>query len=161
MRTRVVDRPAFTVAGVAVETSQASQAADAGPLAARFFAPGFAEGLAGRLDPTTSYAVHSDYDPADESYRMTLGYEVDPLADQAGGVDLIDVPPGRYTVFTAEGPQPQASIDAWKEITAWRGRPDLVRTGTVSFEVHDVRARGEAPEVDIYIPAITPTATGD
>jgi hypothetical protein len=35
MQTRLVDKPAFTL------TSQANQAADAGPLAARFFAPGF------------------------------------------------------------------------------------------------------------------------
>ena len=154
MQQRTVDRPAFAVAGLAVRTSQATQAVDAGPLAARFFAPGFAESLAGRTDPRATYAVHAGYDSRDESYRLFLGFEVDPLAQQPPGVDVIVVPAGRYTVFTAIGPQPQASIETWAEILAWRSGPDLVRSGAASFEVHDDRVRGETPEVDIYIPAV-------
>ena len=153
MQSRIVDRPAFTVAGLAVNTTRASQAADAGPLAARFFTPGFAASLNGRLDPAATIAVHADYDAADESYRLLLGFEVDPSATQPAGVDVLAVAAARYTVFTVVGPQPQASIDAWAGITAWRGAPDLVRTGAVSFEIHDDRVRGAVPEVDIYIPA--------
>lgn len=153
MQSRIVERPAFTVAGLAVSTSRDSQAADAGPLAARFFAPGFAASLSGRLDPSATYAVHADYDAADETYRLLLGFEVDPSAPQPAGVDVMVVPAGRYTVFTAVGPQPQASIEAWKEIMAWRFGPDLVRSGVASFEVHDERVRAPTPEVDIYIPA--------
>ena len=40
MQHRIVDKPAFTIAGVAVNTSMANQAADAPALAARLFAPG-------------------------------------------------------------------------------------------------------------------------
>ena len=61
LSTKIVERPAFSVAGLAVATSRAGQAADAGPLAARFFAPGFAESVAGRLDPSATYAVHSSH----------------------------------------------------------------------------------------------------
>jgi predicted transcriptional regulator YdeE len=154
LQQRTVERPAFAVAGLAVRTSQARQALDAGPLAARFFAPGFAESLNGRTDPSATYAVHAGYDAADETYRLFLGFEVDPLAQQPADVDVIVVPAGRYTVFTAVGPQPQASIDAWREILAWRSGPDLVRSGVASFEVHDDRVRGATPEVDIYIPAV-------
>lgn len=153
MQTRVVDKPAFTLAGLAVDTSQANQAVDAGPLAARFFAPGFTYSLAGRTDPTATVALHANWNPEDETYRLMFGCEVDPAAVQPDGVEVVTVPAARYTVFTATGPQPQASIDAWTEITAWRGRPDVVRTGTVSFEVHDARARAAVPQVEIYIPA--------
>jgi predicted transcriptional regulator YdeE len=69
-------------------------------------------------------------------------------------VEVIVVPGGRYTVFTAVGPQPQASIETWRKIMAWRFGPDLVRTGAASFEVHDDRVRSATPEVDIYIPAV-------
>jgi predicted transcriptional regulator YdeE len=155
MRTRVVKKPAFILAGLAVDTSHANQATDAGPLAARFFAPGFLAALRGRTDPEATVALHANWNPEGETYRLMFACEVAD-ADQQAGVEVVHVPAGRYTVFTAAGPQPQASIDAWKEITAWRGRPNLVRTATVSFEVHDARARGAAPEVDIYIPAVLP-----
>lgn len=153
MPSRIVERPAFTVAGVATNTSQETQAADAAPLAARFFAPGFADSLQGRVDPSTTYAVHTDYNEADETYRLILGFEVDAAAVQPDGVDVMVVPAGRYTVFTAVGPQPQASIDAWNDITAWRSGADLVRSGAASFEVHDDRVRSATPQVEIYIPA--------
>ena len=105
MRSRIVERRAFTVAGTAVNTSQANQAADAAQLAVRFFTPGFADSLEGRVDPSTTYAVYADYDEADETFRMILGFEVDPAAAQPAGIDVLAVPAGRYTVFTAVGPQ--------------------------------------------------------
>jgi AraC family transcriptional regulator len=154
MQSKIVERPAFTVAGVAMRTSRATQAADAPGLAARFFAPGFAESVEGRLDPASTYAAHADYDEGTGTYRLVLGFEVDPGAPQPPGVDVLQVPAGQYTVFTATGPQPQASIEAWKEIMAWRPGPGLVRAGRVSFEVHDDRARAPVPQVDIYIPAV-------
>ena len=154
MRTRIIDKPAFTLAGLAVDTSQASQAADAGPLAMTFFAPGFVDTLRGRADPAATIALHANWNPDDETYRLMFGVEVDPTAVQPDEVETFAVPAGRYTVFTAVGPQPRASIDAWEVIKAWRGRPDLVRTGPVSFEIHDDRARAAVPEVDIYIPAV-------
>lgn len=153
MQSRIVERPAFAVAGIGVTTSVATQAADAAPLAARFFAHGFAASLNGRINPSATYAVHTGYDPTAETYRLLLGFEVDPRAAQPAGVEVMVVPAGRYTVFTAAGPQPQASMEAWREIMTWRSGPDLVRTGVASFEVHDDRARSETPEVDIYIPA--------
>lgn len=154
MRTRVVEKPAFTLAGLAVATSQAAQAADAAPLAARFFAPGFLDALQGRLDRAATVALHADWDPGDETYRLMFACEVEPQAVQPDGVERVHVPAGRYTVFTAVGPQPQASIDAWEVIKGWRARPDVIRTGSVSFELHDARVRGPVPEVDIYIPAV-------
>jgi predicted transcriptional regulator YdeE len=152
MRTRTVERATFSVAGLGVTTCRATQAADAGPLAERFFAPGFAESLGGRVDPSATYAVHAGYDEKDETYRLVLGFEVDPAACQPAGVEIMVVPAGRYTVFTAVGPQPQASIHAWAQIIAWRTGPDLVRSGAASFEVHDERVRADTPEVDIYVP---------
>ncbi len=153
MRTRIVDKPAFILAGLGVDTRQADQAADAAPLAARFFAPGFVDSLRGRVDPEATVALHADWNPDGETYRLMFGCEVDG-PDQPDGVEVVEVSAGRYTVFTAVGPQPQASIDAWEEINGWRGRPDVVRTARVSFSIHDARSRAQVPEVDIYIPAV-------
>ena len=140
MRTRVVEDPGFILAGLAVDTSQPRQAADAGPLAIRFFAPEFMASLRGRIDPDETVALHADWNPATETYRLMFGCAV-AEAEQPDGVEVVEVPPGRYTVFTAVGPQPHASIEA-------------MRTGSVSFEVHDARARAATPAVDIYIPAV-------
>jgi predicted transcriptional regulator YdeE len=154
MQHRIVDKPAFTIAGVAANTSVATQAADAPMLAARLFAPGFADALRGRVDPAATYALHADFDPEAQTYRFVLGFEVDVAERQPKGVDVLRVPAARYTVLTAVGPQPEASIDAWKEITAWRVGAGVRPTGAVSFEIHDARVRGLTPEVDIYIPAV-------
>jgi len=87
MRLRIVDKPAFILAGLAVDTSQADQAADAGPLAARFFAPGFLEALRDRAHPAATVALHADWNPQDETYRLMFGCEV-AGADQPHGRQL-------------------------------------------------------------------------
>lgn len=153
MRTRVVDDPGFIVAGLATDTCQASQAADAGPLAIRFFAPEFMAGLKGRIDPDETVALYANWRPADATYRLIFGCAV-AEPGQPEGVEVFEVPPARYTVFTALGRQPQASIEAWKAIAMWRSEPGVVTTGNVSFEVHDGRLRRPTPEVDIYVPAV-------
>jgi AraC family transcriptional regulator len=153
MRTRIIDDPGFILAGLATDTSQPNQAADARPLAIRFFDPAFMAVLRGRIDPDETVALYSNWRPGTETYRLMFGCAV-AQAEQPDGVEVMDVPPGRYTVFTAVGPQPQASIEAWKAIALWRSEPGVTRTGTVSFEVHDARARAATPAVDIYIPAV-------
>ena len=154
MRTRLVDHDAFTVAGLAVDTSQATQAADAGPILARLFDPGFAGTIQARLDPEETFALHSDFNPDGETYRLTLGWRVDPAARQPAGVAVVTVPAARFTVLAAEGPQPQASMAAWEHIRTWRGRGDVVRTGAISFERHDARTRGASAVSEIFIPAV-------
>jgi predicted transcriptional regulator YdeE len=153
MRTRIVDDPGFILAGLATDTSQPNQAADAGPLAIRFFAPDFMASLRGRIDPDETVALHANWNPATETYRLIFGCAV-AEAEQPEGVEVVHVPPCRYTVFTAVGPQPLASIEAWKVIALWRTEPGVTRTGSLSFEVHDARARAATPAVDIYIPAV-------
>jgi len=153
MRTRVIDDPGFILAGLVTDTTQPTQAADAGPLAIRFFAPDFMGALRGRIDPDETVALYSNWRPEAETYRLMFGCAVaEPR--QPEGVEVMDVPPARYTVFTAVGRQPHASIEAWKAIAAWRAQPGVVSTGAVSFEVHDARIRAATPEVDIYVPAV-------
>lgn len=153
MRTRIVDDPGFILAGLATDTTQSNQAADAGPLAIRFFEPAFMAALRGRIDPDETVALYSHWRPEDETYRLMFGCAVAEL-NQPEGVEVMDVPPARYTIFTAVGRQPHASIEAWKAIAAWRAQPGVVSTGIVSFEVHDARIRAATPEVDIYVPAL-------
>lgn len=154
MRTRIIDDPGFILAGLATDTSQPNQAADAGPLAIRFFEPRFMAGLRGRIDPDETVALYCNWRPDTETYRLMFGCAVAETA-QPEGVEVMDVPPARYTVFTAVGRQPHASIEAWKAIAAWRAQPGVVSTGAISFEVHDTRIRAAVPEVDIYVPAIS------
>lgn len=153
MRTRIVDDPGFILAGLATDTSQPNQAADAGPLAIRFFDPRFMAALRGRIDPDETVALYSNWRPQTETYRLMFGCAVAELR-QPDGVEVLDVAPARYTVFTAVGRPPHASIEAWKAIAAWRAQPGVVATGLVSFEVHDARIRAATPEVDIYVPAV-------
>lgn len=153
MRTRVVEDPGFILAGLAADTTQADQAAKAGPLAIRFFAPAFMAALRGRIDPDETVALYADWKPDAGTYRLMFGCAV-AEAEQPDGVEVFHVPPARYTVFTAIGPQPLASIEAWKVIALWRAEAGVKRTGAVSFEVHDARIRATPPQVDIYVPAV-------
>jgi predicted transcriptional regulator YdeE len=150
----IVEKTAFTIVGVAAKTSFTKQAEDAALLSAKLNQPGLIASIARKTNPEALYALNMDYKPADQSYLMILGYEVEDTRAVSANLYVLAVPATKYSVFTAVGPQPSASIDAWQEIMALRGRPDFRATGPVSFEIHDARSRLPIPEVDIYIPGV-------
>jgi predicted transcriptional regulator YdeE len=135
----LVDVPARRVTGLAVRTSFATVAGEAGPLWQRALASGLA--ARGPL-----FGVYAEYD-ADVrgAYTMLIGTEATaPAIDGERGVDL---PAGRYARFAADGAPEVAVAAAWRYIHGdWPDRDR--RTYVADFEIHG--ARGPAT-TDVYV----------
>ncbi len=92
-----------------------------------------------RLARGKPFVVYFDYEePPQGAYSVLLGYQVVGQADVPPGLGGLYVPAGRYLMFTALGPKPQAPAQAWREIRAYFAQPGAPpRAYTYDFEVHE------------------------
>lgn len=136
MDTRIIDRPAFALAGHSVRV----------PLIHRGVNPRIAAHIAsippeeharlktlGSSEPSGLLQVSADVDPDyTEGSELTYlhGVAIDPAAGLPAGLDIIDVPAGNWAVFTASGPYPSVLQSLWASTATewfpsnpWRLRP--------------------------------------
>ncbi len=142
----------LTVAGVAVRTANRAEAdpetASIPALWQRFFKE--QKRIPSRRDQDVIIAVYTAYENDHTGeYSLIVGAEVSAATVVPQGLVSVDVPPGRYLVFTAEGEMPAALINTWIEIWEYFSRTsNYQRAYTADFERHD-RRRPSA--VDIYV----------
>ena len=116
----------LTVAGVAVRTANRAEAdpetASIPALWQRFFKE--QKRIPSRRDQDVIIAVYTAYESDHTGeYSLIVGAEVSAATVVPQGLVSVDVPPGRYLVFTAEGEMPAALINTWIEIwESSRGR---------------------------------------
>ncbi|GAA2388234.1 GyrI-like domain-containing protein [Streptomyces coeruleofuscus] len=161
MQYRVVDRPAFTVAGFKTRVPLVHS----GPNQAII---DFVRGLGkqaleqlGKLsdqEPHGIVAVCDDLDPSRaegtelEYYQAVLTAASAP-SDVPAGVTTLPVPSGTWAVFTTSGPAPQAIQELWRDVfTEWfpsnpyrsRPGPEILRT--------DLSADGTKADAELWLP---------
>jgi AraC family transcriptional regulator len=141
MRYRVVDRPAFTVAGFKARVPLVHL----GPNQAIIdFVRGIDPRTLERLEklsdqePQGIVAVCDGLDPSRaEGTELDYYQGVITSADAPEGVTALAVPAGTWAVFTASGPVPQAIQELWRDVfTEWfpsnpyrsRPGPEILRT---------------------------------
>ncbi|MFD7937868.1 GyrI-like domain-containing protein [Streptomyces sp. NPDC048253] len=141
MRYRVVDRPAFTVAGLKARVPLVH----AGPNQAIIdFVRGIDRQVLERLEklsdqePQGIVAVCDDLDPSRaEGTELDYYQGVITSAAAPGGTTALAVPAGTWAVFTTSGPAPQAIQELWRDVfTQWfpsnpyrsRPGPEVLRT---------------------------------
>jgi AraC family transcriptional regulator len=141
MRYRVVDKPAFTVAGLKARVPLVHS----GPNQAiidfvRGIAPQTLEALETLSDqePQGIVAVCDDLDPSRaEGTELDYYQGVVTSAAAPEGATVLPVPAGTWAVFTTSGPAPQAIQDLWRDVfTEWfpsnpyrsRPGPEILRT---------------------------------
>ncbi|MGW6923073.1 AraC family transcriptional regulator [Streptomyces sp. NPDC054950] len=141
MRYRVVDRPAFTVAGLKARVPLVH----AGPNQAIIdFVRGIGRQVLERLEklsdqePQGIVAVCDDLDPSRaEGTELDYYQGVITSAAAPGGTTALAVPAGTWAVFTTSGPAPQAIQELWRDVfTQWfpsnpyrsRPGPEVLRT---------------------------------
>jgi len=130
------------VVGLATRTTNADEAdpsnARIGELWGRFTTQNWAERLeqAGAFGPTS--AVYSAYESdVSGSYQILVGREVPGSYPVAPPLQVVDIPPGQYLVFSCSGPLPGAVIEGWRAIWAYFERPDAPRrVYTTDFEAY-------------------------
>ncbi|MCX5399128.1 AraC family transcriptional regulator [Streptomyces sp. NBC_00102] len=141
MRYRIVEKPAFTVAGPKARVPLVHL----GPNQAiidfvRGIGPGTLESLEKLSDqePRGIVAVCDDLDPSRaEGTELDYYQGVITSGEVPDGVTALAVPAGTWGVFTASGPIPQAIQELWRDVYAewfpsnpYRGRPgpEILRT---------------------------------
>jgi AraC family transcriptional regulator len=165
MQYRVVDRPAFTVAGFKTRVPLVHS----GPNQAIVdFVRGLDKqaleqlGKVSDQEPHGIVAVCDDLDPSRaegtelDYYQAVITSATAPPdvpADAPAGVTTLPVPSGTWAVFTTSGPAPQAIQELWRDVfTEWfpsnpyRGRPgpEILRT--------DLSADGTQADAELWLP---------
>lgn len=136
MNVRIVDRPAFRLAGHAARVPLVHQGVNSHiqqHVAALSPAEHQRLKALGNTEPAGLLAVSDGLDPdrAEGSELLYLhGVAVTTGTETPTGLDIIDVEPGTWAVFTVTGPYPAALQDAWAATATdwfpsngWRARP--------------------------------------
>ncbi|MBD0421908.1 AraC family transcriptional regulator [Streptomyces sp. TRM S81-3] len=157
MRYRVVDRPAFTVAGFKARVPLVHS----GPNQAiidfvRGIGPQEAERLEelSDLEPRGVVAVCDDLDPS-RAEGTELDYYHGVITSMAApdGLSVLPVPAGTWAVFTTSGPAPQAIQNLWRDVfTEWfpsnpyrsRPGPEILRSR--------LSADGTEADAELWLP---------
>jgi predicted transcriptional regulator YdeE len=153
METKIVERDAFTVVGIATRTSNQLEADPASAKIPGLWQRFFAEGITGRVTNArnngTIFGVYTEYESdLSAPYTLFVGCETDGSGDAPGGLTQVNVPAQRYLVFTATGEIPQAVIDAWGYIwNYFENTVDYMRAYTTDFEMY----HPSGTQVDIYV----------
>ncbi|OUD04242.1 AraC family transcriptional regulator [Streptomyces swartbergensis] len=165
MQYRVVDRPAFTIAGFKTRVPLVHS----GPNQAIVdFVRGIGKqalehlGKLSDQEPHGVVAVCDDLDPSRaegtelDYYQAVITSASAPSDAPAGtpaGITTLPVPPGTWAVFTTSGPAPQAIQDLWRDVfTEWfpsnpyrsRPGPEILRT--------DLSADGSKADAELWLP---------
>ena len=98
--------------------------------------------LAGAFDVVASWKVASEQDAQSESDNVA----------NASNVVTVDIPAGKYLVFSEEGYMPNTVMNAWESAWEYFNAPDCeyTRTFNVDFE-HYIGGNLEYGQVDVYI----------
>lgn len=130
---------AIRVSGLKVRTRNADEMtasrAKIGPMWQRFFSEGLYEQIPGKLPASPVYGVYSGYESdANGEFDVTAGVAT---ADPAQGFESLMIEPGRYLVFEARGPMPEAIINTWQQIWAYFQQPGAqARAYATDFEAY-------------------------
>ncbi|MCH7638027.1 MAG: effector binding domain-containing protein [Bacteroidetes bacterium] len=147
---KLVNLPAFDVAGTSVRTSNVAEqnpaTAQIGDNWQRFFADGHHERIPKASDKLLG--VYTDYESDHEGpYSQIVGCETTTVDDLADGLVAVRIPEQDYLVFRVEGEMPMAVIEAWGRIMAhFTGAGDYERAYTADFELYQNEST-----VDIHI----------
>ncbi|WP_395607348.1 GyrI-like domain-containing protein [Pseudomonas sp. B22129] len=130
---------AIRVSGLKVRTRNADEmqvsSAKIGPMWQRFFGEGVYEKIPGKQPESPVYGVYSGYESdAHGLFDVTAGVSTHAPAQ---GFESLVIEPGRYLVFEAQGPMPDAIIQAWQRVWAYFEQPDVeARAFVTDFELY-------------------------
>ena len=157
MNSKVVEQGGFTVAGIAVRTSNAKEMAADGVIGKQWGRL-MSEGLLSKIPKRTDkaiVAVYTDYaSDHDGEYMILLGARVSSDAAVPAGMVAKKIPAGRYAVFTTEkGPAAKVVPEAWMRINSLpKSAVGGNRAYGADFEIYDERASdSQSAQVDVYV----------
>jgi predicted transcriptional regulator YdeE len=157
MNPKVVKQEAFTVVGIAVRTSNATEMTSEGVIGkqwGRLMQENLLEKIPNKADKSIT-AVYFDYaSDKNGEYTFLLGAKVTTDADVPAGMVVKKIPAGRYAVFTTEkGPGERVVPEAWMRINSLpKSAVGGDRLYGADFEIYDERAADpQNLQADIFV----------
>jgi predicted transcriptional regulator YdeE/peroxiredoxin len=157
MNPKIVEQSEFTVAGIAVRTSNATEKTPDGVIGkqwARLMQENVLAKIPNKADASI-VAVYTDYaSDKDGEYTYLLGARVTSDAGLPPGIVAKKIPAGKFAVFTTEkGPGPKVVPDAWMRINSLpKSAVGGDRTYRTDYEIYDERARDpQNLQADVYV----------
>ncbi|MFI4873918.1 MAG: effector binding domain-containing protein, partial [Blastopirellula sp. JB062] len=144
----LVEIDAQTVAGLTVRTNNLAEMNPQTGKIRQLYQRYFSEQIPDLLpNPSLRYAVYHNYQHQSQGeYRLLIGGPVD--QPPVGKLATATIMPGKYLKFRASGDQPQAVIDAWRQIAAYFPDSPHRRAYTTDFERYD----NQSPDVvEIFV----------
>ncbi len=131
----------FFVAGYEVRTSAAleqdSQTARMPPLWHKIESGALELLIPKRMAKGKPFVVYYNYD-GQGAFSVVLGYQVLGPDDVPPGLSGLNVPGGRYLMFTVPGSRPEMVRQAWQQIRAYFEQPGQPqRAYSFDYEVHE------------------------
>jgi predicted transcriptional regulator YdeE len=132
----------FFVAGYEVRTSlaleQNPQTARIPPLWSKIESGELELQIPKRLAKGKPFVVYHSYESEQGPFSVLLGYQVLGQDDVPPGLSGLNVPGGRYLMFTVLGSRPELVRQAWQQIQAYFQQPRTPkRAYTFDYEVHE------------------------
>lgn len=155
---RIEKRPAFTLAGISVmTTNEAEQSGDGkiGSLFTRFFEENIGGKLGVNIYEAGNYSCYFHYEQDEKGlYEIMVSVQVEDESSvkNVEGIQSYTVPEATYAVFVTEkGPIVEKVQQAWGAIWEWQRQPGNQRTFTGDFEYYHGGIDAENGQVEIYI----------
>lgn len=148
---RLVNEPAFTVIGLATNTTNKEEMSGAGGQLRNLWRNFMAESdrrIPGDPDQSTIFCVYTNYQGDEkDGYKAVLGRSVAVTEPEIPhGLERIDIDSARYLVFHALDRNPESVRDAWSRIHAYfRDHADHARAFTADFDRYGPNG------VDVYV----------
>jgi predicted transcriptional regulator YdeE len=91
-----------------------------------------------RLAKGKPFVVYYHYESEQGPFSVLLGYQVRGQDDVPSGLSGLNVPGGRYLMFTVTSSKPESVRQAWQQIQTHFQQPGAPkRAYTFDYEVHD------------------------
>jgi CubicO group peptidase (beta-lactamase class C family)/predicted transcriptional regulator YdeE len=157
MDPKVVDEKEFTVAGIAVRTSNAKEMTADGVIGkqwGRLMQEGLFEKIPNKADKSI-IAVYTDYaSDKNGEYTFLLGARVTSDSNLPAAMVAKKIPGGRFALFTTEkGPAPKVVPETWMRINSLpKAAVGGDRVYQADFEIYDERAMDpQNLQADVYV----------
>jgi predicted transcriptional regulator YdeE len=119
----------------------------------RFFEDGLEEKIPHRMHPGSLLGVYTDYESDHTgAYSLIVSAEVSSLDSVPVGMIGLTIPASKYLVFPADGPIPDAIIQAWQNIWNYFSQSSEYRRAyTTDFEAYKWNPETQQSEAEIHI----------
>jgi len=142
------------VVGIKISTSKSNESnpetALIPALWQQYFSENIVEQIQNKLDESNPLGVYTEYDDEHRGhYSVMVGQEVSALENITDELVGLEIPAGRYLIFSEEGDMPAVIFSLWQKILNYfSDHKNCQRAFTTDFEFY---SNDSSSKIEIYI----------